>query len=188
MSGGRGGGVCSHLLCAVEASWVCQGVVSCVQSWRCCEGTALERKRSFHLRTQQIMNHWICTAANSDWKRNVVLLGGKYYLWVKKKIRVVVNRGGACGNAPKSGLIFPLFLPYHWLDQAWWMMEGGERRVRGGQNLLAKLSEPAECEEDKRLLCVSYWRAACSGGGGKGGCTGREEEGDAGGGGGVLEV
>lgn len=66
------------------------------------------------------------------------------------------------------------------------MMEGGERRVRGGQNLLAKLSEPAECEEDKRLLCVSYWRAACSGGG-KGGCTGREEEGGAGAGG-VLKV
>lgn len=65
------------------------------------------------------------------------------------------------------------------------MMEGGERRVRGGQNLLAKLSEPAECEEDKRLLCVSYWRAVCSGGGGKGGRTGREEEGDAGG---VLKV
>lgn len=52
------------------------------------------------------------------------------------------------------------------------MMEGGERRVRGGQNLLAKLSEPTECEEDKRLLC-----AACSGGGGKGGCTGAEEGG-----------
>lgn len=169
--------MCSHLLCAVEASWVCQGVVSCIQSWRCCEGTTLERKRSFHLRTQQIMNHWICTSARSDWKRNVILLGGKYYLLVKKTACGGEQRG-ACGNAPKSGLIFPLFLPYHWLDQARWMMEGGERRVRGGQNLLAKLSEPVECEEDKRRLCVSYWRAACTGGG-KGGCTGREEEGDA---------
>lgn len=32
---------------------------------------------------------------------------------------------------------------------------GGRRRVRGGQNLLTKLSKPAECKEDKRLLCVS---------------------------------
>lgn len=34
---------------------------------------------------------------------------------------------GAWGNAPNSGLIFLLFLPYHWLDQAWWMTEGGEK-------------------------------------------------------------
>lgn len=119
-------GVCSHLLCAVEASRVCQGVVSCVQSWRCCEGTTLERKRSFHLCTQQIMNHWI---RSSGWKRNVVLLGGKYCLFVKKKKTACGDeQREACGNALKSGLIFPLFLPYHWLDQAWWMMEG----VRGG--------------------------------------------------------
>lgn len=33
----------------------------------------------------------------------------------------------------------------------------GKRRVRGGENLLAKLSKPAECEEDKRLLCAKEW-------------------------------
>lgn len=104
---------------------------------------------------------------------------GRKTLSLVKKTACGGEQRGAWGSAPKSGLIFLLFLPYHWLDQVWWMMEGGKRRVRGGQNLLAKLSEPAECKEDKRLLCVSYWCvwAACCGGGGKGGCTRTEEEG-----------
>lgn len=181
------GGVCSHLLCAVEASWVCQGVVSCVQSWRCCEGTTLERKRSFHLCTQQIMNHWICTTASPDWKRNVVLLGGKYYLLVKKNCLWWWTEGGLRECSQEWPYLSPL-PPLSLIGSGLMNDGGGERRVRGGQNLLAKLSEPAECEEDKRLLCVSYWRAVCSGGGGKGGRTGREEEGDAGGWGGVLKV
>lgn len=46
-------GVCSHLLRAVEASRVCQGVVSCVQSWSCCESTTYERKRFTY-----VCNRW----------------------------------------------------------------------------------------------------------------------------------
>lgn len=120
--------MCSHLLCAVEASWVCQGVVSCVQSWRCCEGTALERKRSFHLRTQQIMNHWICTDADSNWKRNVVLLGGKYYLLVKKKSVWWWTEGGPAGMLPRVALSFPSSsLITDWIrPDEWW------RGARGG--------------------------------------------------------
>lgn len=34
-----------------------------------------------------------------------------------------------------------------------------------GEGWLPKPSKPAQCEEDKRLLCVSYWRVAWSEGG-----------------------
>lgn len=33
---------------------------------------------------------------------------------------------------------------------------GGKRKGGGGQKLLAKLSQAAQCEEDKRPLCASY--------------------------------
>lgn len=71
------------------------------------------------------MNHWICTTASTEQKEMAHCC--KYYLLVKKTACGGEQRG-AWGNAPKSGLIFLLFLPYHWLDQSWWMMEGG----RGG--------------------------------------------------------
>lgn len=54
------------------------------------------------------------------WEANIIFYWGKNARGGEQR--------GACGNAPESGLIFPLFLPYHWLDQAWWMMEG----ARGG--------------------------------------------------------
>lgn len=55
---------------------------------------------------------------------------------------------------------------------------GGKRGVRGGQNLLPKLSKPAQCEEDKRLLCASHRRVAWGEGGvGNGGCTGTDHQG-----------
>lgn len=101
-------------------------------------------------------------------ERKILSFSGK-----KKKTVCGGKQRGAWGNAPTSGLIFLLFLPYHWLDQVWWMMEGGKRRVRGGQNLLAKLSE--QNVRKTRACCV--W-AACCAGGGKGGCTWTEEEGE----------
>lgn len=64
----------------------------------------------------------------------------------------------ALGSAPNSGLIFPLFLSYQWLDQAWWMTEGGREGWGSGQNLPPKSPRPAQCEGDKRLLCASYRR------------------------------
>lgn len=48
--------------------------------------------------------------------------------------------------------------------------------VRGG-GVAEPASKPAQCEEHKRLLCVSYRRVARGEGGGKGVCTGTEHEG-----------
>lgn len=56
------------------------------------------------------------------------IVGRKILSFGEKKTACGGEQRGAWGNAPKSGLIFLLFLPYHWLDQVWWMMEG----VRGG--------------------------------------------------------
>lgn len=122
--------MCSHLLCAVEASWVCQGVVSCIQSWCCCEGTTLERKRPFHLCTQQILNHWIRTTANSDWKRNVVLLGGKYYLLVKKSCLWWWTEGGLRECSQEWPYLSPL--PPLSLIGSGLMNDGGGREAGEG--------------------------------------------------------
>ena len=73
----------------------------------------------------------------------------------------------ALGSAPNSGLIFPLFLSYQWLDQAWWMTEGGREGWGSGQNLPPKSPRPAQCEGDKRRLCVSYRRVESGKGGGE---------------------
>lgn len=127
------------------------------------------KKRSFELCIHHMILKNIIKSTvqhGAQWQKwSGTLYGEERLAFCEKTIRGGEERG-ARGNAPISGLIFLLFLPYQWLDQAWWMTEGGRRGVRGGQNLLAKLSKPAQCEEDKRLLCASYWRVALGEGGG----------------------
>lgn len=151
-------GVCSHLLCAVEASWVCQGVVSCVQSWRCCESTTLERKTSFHFRIQQMKNHWICTAASTGrkemahcWEENII------FYW--KKMLLVVNRGGPEGILPRVALSFSSSsLITDWIrSDDWW------RGVRGGWGADRTCSQSCPSLQNARKTrdCCVWATAVC---------------------------
>lgn len=124
------------------------------------------------------MNHWICTTASTGWKEMAHCWEENIVFWWKKNCLWWWTEGGLRECSQEWPYLSPL-PPLSLIGSGLMNDGGGKRWVRGGKNLLAKLSEPAECKEDKRLLCVSYccvW-TACWGGGGKGGCTRTEKEG-----------